>query len=94
MMNETARNTRTVRLLSAQLEALAIASERAPRRRHDLKPYVERAVTATRNAIELHLLSPEEAGAIWADVAGRHPGAHWDELQTARALWCRVWGIG
>lgn len=73
---------RTVRLLTAQLEAIASASERLPsiaasHAASSLEPYVQRAAVATRNAVELELLTSEEAGAIWAAVARRHPGARW-----------------
>ena len=68
---------RTVRLLEAQLEALAGASERSlsgPGRFHRQVLAVE---AATRHAVALELLSPEEAGAIWAGVARRHPRVGW-----------------
>ena len=34
-------------------------------------------VAATRHAVALDLLSPQEAGEIWAGVARRHPDASW-----------------
>jgi hypothetical protein len=73
------RHDRTVRLLEARLEALAVVSERGPGSRRSYDRLILGAAAATRHAVALHLLSPEEAGAIWADVARRHPDA----------LWCR-----
>ena len=35
------------------------------------------AVAATRHAVALSLLTPTEAGAIWDEVASRHPEARW-----------------
>ena len=32
---------------------------------------------ATRHAIELDLITSEEAGSVWRDVADRHPQAGW-----------------
>jgi hypothetical protein len=71
------RHDRTVRLLEARLEDLAVVSERAPGGGRPLDRHVLGAAAATRHAVALHLLSPEEAGAIWAGVARRHPDAVW-----------------
>jgi hypothetical protein len=71
------RHDRTVRLLEARLEALAFVSERAPRGGRPYDRHILGAAAATRHAVALHLLSPEEAGAIWAAVARRHPQASW-----------------
>jgi hypothetical protein len=71
------RHDRTVRLLEARLEALAIVSERAPGGGRPYDRLILGAAAATRHAVALHLLSPEEAGAIWAGVARRHPTASW-----------------
>lgn len=68
---------RTVRLLEARLEALAVVSERAPGGGRRFDRHILGAAAATRHAVALHLLSPEEAGAIWAGVARRHPDAVW-----------------
>ncbi len=67
---------RTVRLLEARLEAIARVSD------HSLSGLlVDRqvlaAVTATRHAVELELITRGEADEIWARVAQRHPDAHW-----------------
>jgi len=71
------RHDRIVRLLAVRLEALARVSERSLAGPRSLEPDVLRAAAATRHAIELDLLSLEEAEEIWADVARRHPGAGW-----------------
>jgi hypothetical protein len=76
-LSDRESHDRTVRLLRGQLEAIAAACERSPSRDRDLEPYVQRARAATRNAVRLELLSSEEAGAIWAAVAVRHPTAVW-----------------
>ena len=76
-MDERSRPDRTARLLEARLEALAIASARAPRGERDLDREIVAAVAATRHAVALELLSFEEAGAIWSAVSQRHPGAAW-----------------
>lgn len=71
------RHDRTVRLLEARLEALAVVSQRVPGSGRSYDRHILGAAAATRHAVALHLLSSEEAGAIWADVARRHPGASW-----------------
>lgn len=80
------RHERTVRLLEARLEALAVVSERAPRGERPYDRHILGAAAATRNAIALQLLSPEEAGAIWAGVARRHPAASWCRQAPAFAV--------
>jgi hypothetical protein len=76
-MDERSRHDRTARLLEARLEALAIASARAPRGERALDREIVAAVAATRHAVALEILSFEEAGAIWSAVSQRHPGAAW-----------------
>ncbi len=71
------RHDRTARLLEVRLEALARASERSLAGSGSLEPDVLRAAVATRHAIELELLSLDEADSFWAEVARRHPGAAW-----------------
>lgn len=73
-MTSLSRHDRTVRLLSTRLETLAVVAERSPRAVRELEPSILRAAVATRNAVALDLLSREEAGAIWSEVADRHPG--------------------
>jgi hypothetical protein len=76
-MDTISRHDRTVRLLAARLETLAVASIRVPGGERAYRDHILAAVAATRHAIALELLSPEEAGAIWAQVATRHPEAGW-----------------
>jgi hypothetical protein len=71
------RHDRTVRLLEGSLEALAVVSERAPGGRRPFDRQILGVVAATRHAVALDLLSPQEAGEIWAGVARRHPQASW-----------------
>jgi hypothetical protein len=80
------RHDRTVRILEARLEALALVSERAltgPRR---FDRQILGAAAATRHAVALRLLSAEEAGEIWAGVARRHPDASWCRDMPAFAV--------
>lgn len=79
-MDERSRHDRTIRLLEARLDALAAVSERAPRgeRRYDRE--IVAAAAATRHAVALALISTEEAAAVWASVARRHPNARWCRL--------------
>jgi hypothetical protein len=71
------KHDRTVRLLEARLEALAVVSERAPSGPRPYDRHILGVVAATRHAVALDLLSPQEAGDIWAGVARRHPDASW-----------------
>jgi hypothetical protein len=71
------RHDRTVRLLEARLEALAVVSERAPTGRRPYDRQILGVAAATRHAVALDLLSSKEAGEIWAGVARRHPDASW-----------------
>lgn len=74
-MTISARHDRTVRLLAGRLESIAQAAERAPGGERDLERSILRAATATRNAVQLELITAVEAEAIWQAVAERHPGA-------------------
>jgi hypothetical protein len=76
-MDDDTRHDRTVRLLAARLESLAIASVRSPGGERVYRDHILAAVAATRHAVALELLSAEEAGAIWIEVATRHPEASW-----------------
>lgn len=71
------KHDRTVRLLEARLEALAVVCERTPGGARSYESHIVDVTAATRHAIALELLSREEAGEIWAEVARRHPGASW-----------------
>ena len=68
---------RTVRLLQARLEALAVVSERPGSSTGRLERGVVALEAATRHAIALGLVSPAEAAGIWAGVARRHPSVGW-----------------
>ncbi|HEX2044715.1 MAG TPA: hypothetical protein VHF23_03700 [Gaiellaceae bacterium] len=76
-MDDHSRHDRTVRLLESRLEALAFVSQRSPRGERRYEREIVAAAAATRHAVALELISPEEAGAIWATVARRHPEAAW-----------------
>lgn len=76
-MDTSARHDRTARLLAARLETLAVASIRLPAGERLYRDHILAAVAATRHAVALELLSAQEAGAIWAQVAERHPEAQW-----------------
>ena len=76
-MHDRPHHHRTIRLLESRLEALAGASERSLCGPRPLDRRVLAVEAATRHAVELQLLSREEAGAIWAAVARRHPLVRW-----------------
>jgi hypothetical protein len=76
-MDDHLRHDRTVRLLAARLDALAVASIRSPGGERMYRHHILAAVAATRHAVDLELLSTGEADAIWAEVAQRHPEAGW-----------------
>jgi hypothetical protein len=71
------RHDRTARLLERRLEVLADTSERCLSGPRPLEAQVLAVEAATRHAVDLDLLSREEAGAIWAAVARRHPSVRW-----------------
>lgn len=76
-MKPDPHHDRTIRLLECRLEALAGASERSLSGPRPLDRQVLAVEAATRHAVRLDLLSPEEAGEIWAAVARRHPLVRW-----------------
>lgn len=84
-MRDTRRHDRTLRLLEGRLDALASASERSSASDRDFEVHVLGVVAATRHAVELELISVAEAGAVWAEVARRHPRTAWcgHEFQIA-----------
>ena len=51
--------------------------ERAPRAALRFDREIGAVAAATRHAIALGLISADEADAVWAAVAGRHPDAEW-----------------
>lgn len=72
-MTHHSRHDRTARRLTACLETIAQTAERVHADERELEPALARAAAATRNAVELELLTSEEAATIWAQVADRHP---------------------
>ena len=70
---EEKRHTRTIRLLESRLEGLACACERSPIGKRSYEAHVLAVAAATRQAVHLELISADEADAIWAAVARRHP---------------------
>lgn len=76
-MDLLTRHDRTVRLLADRLETLAVASLRVPGGERAYRDHILAALAATRHAVALRLISPDEAAAIWDEVAGRHPEAGW-----------------
>jgi hypothetical protein len=76
-MDADSRHERTVRLLEGRLEALAAVSERSPLGELRYEQQIIATLAATRHAVALELITSEEAGAIWGDVAARHPLAGW-----------------
>jgi hypothetical protein len=76
-MNTHARHDRTVRLLATRLESLAVASIRSPGGERVYRDHILAAIAATRHAVALDLISPEEASSIWRQVAHSHPEAQW-----------------
>jgi hypothetical protein len=79
-MDERIRHDRTVRLLAARLDGLAVASMRTPGGERIVRHHILAAIAATRHAVDLGLLSTAEADSIWAEVAERHPDARWCRL--------------
>jgi hypothetical protein len=76
-MERRNHHDRTLRLLECRLEVLAGASERSLSGPRALERQVLAVEAATRHAIDLELLSREEADEIWAAVARRHPLVRW-----------------
>ena len=71
------RHDRAVRLLAARLELVAGMTERSLSGERAVDVQVVALEAATRHAVELELLTREEAGALWTEVAERHPTVPW-----------------
>jgi hypothetical protein len=84
-MDTVSRHDRTMRLLEARLEALALASERSPTPERCFDRLIVATVAATRHAVALELITSEEAAALWADVSRRHPCASWCQVTPGLA---------
>ena len=54
-----------------------MASERVPRGDRRFEREIFAAAAATRHAVSLGLVTDDEAAAIWATVARRHPASGW-----------------
>ena len=76
-MDERSRHDRTIRLGVARGAALAAVSAGWPRGVPRGDREMVAAVAATRHAVALALISTDEADAVWASVARRHPHARW-----------------
>ena len=66
------RHDRTLRLLAAELEAVSRAGARGSAR-CDLESRVLRLAAATRNAVDLGVISADEADRLWASAIDRDP---------------------
>jgi hypothetical protein len=77
LRDRQAHHERTMRLLEARLEALAAVTERSLSGARPVAAQILALEAATRHAVQLHVLSRDEAGAIWASVAERHPSVTW-----------------
>jgi hypothetical protein len=86
-MTSSTRHDRTVRLLEGRLEGIAQTAERMRRSGRDpeLEVSLARVAAATRNAVQLELITPGEAEAIWRTAAERHPSVGIDGARPPRA---------
>jgi hypothetical protein len=62
-------------MLTDRLERLAVAVERGDTTGRELPDRFELASFATRHAVRLELLSPEQADSIWNAARRKHPAA-------------------
>ncbi len=76
---------RRARLLAGRLEALASVSERSLSGDRPLDARITALEAATKHAVALGLLTPEEALEAWAAVAARHPSVGWCRVRPPRA---------
>lgn len=76
-MHGQSHHDRIVRLVEARLQALEHVSAGPLATPRAVERQVLALAAATRHAVRLEILSPEEADAIWACVAERHPRARW-----------------
>ena len=82
-MTDAARSERTTRILTARLEELARAVERANVSARQAARLLESASVATMHAVTLELLSSARAEELWREAAERHPAI---ELSIAREI--------
>jgi hypothetical protein len=71
------RHDRAVRLLAARLDVVAGMTERSLSGERRVETQVLALEAATRHAVELDLLTREEASALWSEAAERHPTVPW-----------------
>jgi len=72
-VTDAALSQRTVRVLSARIDELAQALERAAVPAEAAARLLEAASVATMHAVTLELLSAAHAGELWREAAERHP---------------------
>jgi hypothetical protein len=74
-MTHDSRSDRTARLLTARLEELGRALERANVPKEQAARLLESASIATMHAVTLDLLTTTRATELWREAAERHPAA-------------------
>jgi hypothetical protein len=72
-MTHDSRSDRTARLLTARLEELGRALERAQVPKEQASRLLESASIATMHAVTLDLLTTTRATELWREAAERHP---------------------
>lgn len=72
-MTHEHRSARTARILSARLDELATALERAGVSGETAARLLGSASVATLHAVTLDLLSEQRATQLWREAAERHP---------------------
>ena len=82
-MTDAARSERTTRILTARLNELARAVERANESARQAARLLDSASVATMHAVTLELLSSARAEELWREAAERHPEI---ELSIAREI--------
>ncbi|MDQ3890208.1 MAG: hypothetical protein M3312_06605 [Actinomycetota bacterium] len=81
-MERGTHGKRTLRLLESKLEVLAHVSSRPLARGRLVESQLECVAAATRRAVELGLVSREEADEIWERVVARHPDGGWRDRRV------------
>jgi hypothetical protein len=75
-MTHDSRSDRTARLLTARVDELARALERANVPKDQAARLLESASIATMHAVTLDLLTTTRATELWREAAVRHPEVH------------------
>jgi hypothetical protein len=81
-MTEDVRSERTIRILSARLDELAQALERAAVPPALATRLLESASVATMHAVTLDLLTTTRASDVWREAAERHPEVQFGSLPS------------